>query len=294
MRRFNFRPSNRLRLSNQKEIVMTVINTNIGALTARIHANRADKHMHTHMERLSSGLRINRAADDAAGLAVANKMAAQLKGINMAIRNSQDGVSLVQTAESSMNEVKNMLVRMREIAIQMHNGVYTDADRINANLENTALKTQINATATNTAFNNVKLLDGTFTNVELRVGDTNAEVLTVSLDSIHASSLAAGLATANISTAAEAETTVTLLDTAIENLSADQAAIGAIQNRLDYNISNLSNASVLTETAMGRIMDADFARESSGLAKQQILSQASVAMLAQANQSRGTLMSLIQ
>jgi len=273
---------------------MTVINTNIGALKARIHANRADKSMHTHMERLSSGLRINRAADDAAGLAVANKMAAQLKGINMAIRNSQDGVSLVQTAESAMNEVKNMLIRMREVAIQMHNGVYTAADRINANLEHEALMEQINATATNTAFNNVKLIDGTFTNIELRVGDTNAEVLTVSLDSIHASSLATGLALSKVSTAAKAEAAVTLLDTAIQALSQDQAAIGAVQNRLDYNISNLSNASVLTETAMGRIMDADFARESSGLAKQQILSQASVAMLAQANQSRGTLMSLIQ
>ena len=273
---------------------MTVINTNIGALKARIHANRADATMHTHMERLSSGLRINRAADDAAGLAVANKMAAQLKGINMAIRNSQDGVSLVQTAESAMNEVKNMLIRMREIAIQMHNGVYTNADRINANLEHTALIAQINATATNTAFNNVKLLDGTFTNIELRVGDTNPEVLTVSLDSIHASSLATGLATSTVSTAAGAAASVTLLDTAVEALSQDQASIGAIQNRLDYNISNLSNASVLTEQAMGRIMDADFARESSGLAKQQILSQASVAMLAQANQSRGTLMSLIQ
>ena len=273
---------------------MTVINTNIGALKARIHANRADKFMHTHMERLSSGLRINRAADDAAGLAVANKMAAQLKGINMAIRNSQDGVSLVQTAESAMNEVKNMLIRMREVAIQMHNGVYTAADRINANLEHEALMEQIDATALNTAFNNVKLIDGTFTNVELRVGDTNAEVLTVSLDSIRASALATGLAATKVSTSTKAEAAVTLLDTAIQALSQDQAAIGAVQNRLDYNISNLSNASVLTETAMGRIMDADFARESSGLAKQQILSQASVAMLAQANQSRGTLMSLIQ
>ena len=273
---------------------MTVINTNIGALTARIYARRADNSMNTHMERLSSGLRINRAADDAAGLAVANKMAAQLKGINMAIRNSSDGVSLVQTAEASMNEVKNMLVRMRELSIQMHNGVYTDADRINANLEHTALLAQINATATNASFNNVKLLDASYSAVELRVGNTNAEVLAVTLDSIHASSLAAGLATAQISTQAEAKTTVTLLDTAIEELSKDQATVGAVMNRLDYNISSLSSAAVLTEESMGRIMDADFAQESSGLAKQQILSQASIAMLAQANQAPGTLMSLIQ
>ena len=273
---------------------MTVINTNIGALTARIHAQRADKGMHVNMERLSSGLRINRAADDAAGLAVANKMSAQLKGINMAIRNSQDGVSLVQTAEAAMNEVKNMLIRMRELSIQMHNGVYTAADRINANLETAALVKEINKVADNTAFNEVNLLDGTFTNVELRVGNTNAEVLTLTIDGIYASSLAAGLQTAQISTATEAESTVTLLDTAIESLSQDQASIGAVQNRLDHNIRNLSQASVLTEQAMGRIMDADFARESSELAKQQILSQASTAMLAQANQSRGTLMQLIQ
>lgn len=273
---------------------MTVINTNIGAITARIYAKRADASMHKNMERLASGYRINRAADDAAGLAVANKMMAQLKGINQAIRNSQDGVSLVQTAESAMEEVKNMLIRMRELSIQMHNGVYTNADRINGNLEISALVKQINQVAANTSFNNVKLLDSSFTNTEIRVGDTNAEVITLTIDSMYASSLAAGLQTAQISTATEAESTVTLLDTAIEALSQDQAAIGAVQNRLDHNISNLSRAAVLTEQAMGRIMDADFARESSELSRHQILSQASIAMLAQANQSRGSLVSLLQ
>ena len=273
---------------------MTVINTNIGAITARIYAKRADASMHKNMERLSSGFRINRAADDAAGLAVANKMMAQLKGINQAIRNSQDGISLVQTAEAAMDEVKNMLIRMRELSIQMHNGVYTNADRINGNLEVSALVNQINQIAANTAFNNVKLLDSTFSATEIRVGDTNAEVITLTIDSMYASSLATGLATAQISTATEAESTVTLLDTAIENLSQDQAAIGAIQNRLDHNIANLTRAAVLTEQAMGRIMDADFAAETSELARHQILSQASVAMLAQANQSRGNLISLLQ
>lgn len=187
-----------------------------------------------------------------------------------------------------------MLIRMRELSIQMHNGVYTNADRINGNLEVSALVKQINQVAANTSFNNVKLLDSSFTNTEIRVGDSNTEVITLTIDSMYASSLAAGLQTAQISTATEAESTVTLLDTAIEALSQDQAAIGAVQNRLDHNISNLSRASVLTEQAMGRIMDADFARESSELSRHQILSQASIAMLAQANQSRGTLVTLLQ
>jgi flagellin len=273
---------------------MTVLNTNIGALVARNYARASDARATASMERLSSGLRINKAADDAAGLAVANKMLGQLKGINMAIRNSQDGVSLVQTAESAMNEVKNILIRMRELSVQMHNGVYTNADRINANLETAALVKEINKLATTTSFNNVALLDGSFTNTELRVGNTNAETLTFTIDAMYASTLASGLQTAQISTAAEAKTTVTLLDTAIEALSQDQAALGALQNRLDSNISNLSNASVLTEQAMGRIMDTDYARETSELAKQQILNQASTAMLAQANESKGSILSLIQ
>ena len=167
---------------------MTVINTNVGALTARTYAVKATANTETAMERLSSGLRINSAADDAAGLAVANKMEAQLRGMNMAIRNSQDGISLVQTAESAMGEINNMAIRMRELAVQMNNGVYTDADRANAQLEVTALLAEIDKIAGNAAFNEVKILDGTYSQ-DIRAGNTNPEIINVSIDRMNTDSL---------------------------------------------------------------------------------------------------------
>ena len=167
---------------------MTVINTNVGALTARTYAVKATANTETAMERLSSGLRINSAADDAAGLAVANKMEAQLRGMNMAIRNSQDGISLVQTAESAMGEINNMAIRMRELAVQMNNGVYTDADRANAQLEVTALLAEIDKIAGNAAFNEVKILDGTYSQ-DIRAGNTNPEIINVAIDRMNTDSL---------------------------------------------------------------------------------------------------------
>ena len=159
---------------------MTVINTNVGALTARTYAVKANESMQKSMERLSSGLRINSAADDAAGLAVANKMESQLRGMNMAIRNSQDGISLVQTAEAGMGEITNMIIRMRELAVQMNNGVYLDSDRQNAQLEVTALLSEIDKIATNTAFNDVKVLDGSY-NADIRAGNTNSEIIGITV-----------------------------------------------------------------------------------------------------------------
>ncbi|MBL6606324.1 MAG: flagellin, partial [Alphaproteobacteria bacterium] len=170
---------------------MTVINTNVGALQARTYAVRADGNVTKAMERLSSGLRINSAADDAAGLAVANKMESQIRGMNMAIRNSQDGISLVQTAESAMGEINNMVIRMRELAVQMNNGVYTDTDRANAQLEVTALLAEIDKVATNSAFNQVKILDGTYSQ-DIRAGNTNPEVINVTIDRMNTDSLGGG------------------------------------------------------------------------------------------------------
>ena len=170
---------------------MTVINTNVGALQARTYAVRADSNVTKAMERLSSGLRINSAADDAAGLAVANKMESQIRGMNMAIRNSQDGISLVQTAEAAMGEINNMVIRMRELAVQMNNGVYTDADRANAQLEVTALLAEIDKVADNSAFNQVKILDGTYSQ-DIRAGNTNPEVINVTIDRMNTDALGGG------------------------------------------------------------------------------------------------------
>ena len=167
---------------------MTVINTNVGALTARTYALQANDKMQTAMERLSSGLRINSAADDAAGMAVSNKMESQLRGMNVAIRNSQDGISLVQTAEAGMSEITNMVIRMRELAVQMDNGVYTDSDRSNAQLEVTALLAEIDKIASNTAFNDVKVLDGSY-DTKIRAGNTNIETIDVKIGSLKSTDL---------------------------------------------------------------------------------------------------------
>ena len=174
---------------------MTVINTNVGALQARTYAVRADSNVTKSMERLSSGLRINSAADDAAGLAVANKMESQIRGMNMAIRNSQDGISLVQTAEAAMGEINNMVIRMRELAVQMNNGVYTNADRSNAQLEVTALLQEIDKVANNSSFNQVKILDGTYSQ-DIRAGNTNPETINVTIDRMNTDSLGGGRVTA--------------------------------------------------------------------------------------------------
>ena len=182
---------------------MTVINTNVGALQARTYAVRADSSVTKAMERLSSGLRINSAADDAAGLAVANKMESQIRGMNMAIRNSQDGISLVQTAEAAMGEINNMVIRMRELAVQMNNGVYTDADRANAQLEVNALLSEIDKVANNSAFNQVKILDGTYSQ-DIRAGNTNPEVINVTIDRMNTDSLGGARVTRGVTAAKEA------------------------------------------------------------------------------------------
>jgi flagellin len=193
---------------------MTVINTNVGALQARTYAVRADGNVTKAMERLSSGLRINSAADDAAGLAVANKMESQIRGMNMAIRNSQDGISLVQTAESAMGEINNMVIRMRELAVQMNNGVYTDTDRANAQLEVTALLAEIDKVATNSAFNQVKILDGTYSQ-DIRAGNTNPEVINVTIDRMNTDSLGGGRVTRGVEAATAGTTTAKSFETTL-------------------------------------------------------------------------------
>ena len=272
---------------------MTAINTNVGALNARLYTLMANREQDRAMERLSSGARVNSAADDAAGLAVAGKMESQLLGINMAIRNNQDGVGLIQTAESGLNEVRNMVLRIRELAVQMANGIYENTpDRSNAQLEVTALLNQIDLISSNTDFNDISLLDGTFSGVNVQAGNTTAETITLSFVDLGQSGLS--INGASIATQSSATTVIGTMDAALQTISQEQAKFGSLQNRLNYSISNLSRASVMTEAALGRIMDADFAAESTALSKAQILNQAATSMLAQANQSKNLLLQLIQ
>ena len=272
---------------------MTAINTNVGALNARLYTLGANRAQETAMERLSSGKRVNSAADDAAGLAVAGKMESQLRGINMSIRNNQDGVGLIQTAESGLNEIRNMVLRIRELAVQMANGIYENTpDRDNAQLEVAALLEQVDLIAENTRFNDLALIDGSFTGVTIQAGNTTAETIELSMVDLGQTGLS--INGASVATQASATTVIGTMDAALQTISGEQAKFGSYQNRLNYSIANLSKASVMTEQALGRIMDADFAKESTELSKSQILNQAATSMLAQANQSKSLLLQLIQ
>ena len=272
---------------------MTSINTNVGALRARSSAVDATARMEKAMERLSSGLRINSAADDAAGLAVAGKMESQLKGINMSIRNAQDGMGLLQTAEAGVNEIRNMVLRIRELAVQMSNGIYEDTpDRANAQLEVTALLSQVDLIADYTRFNDTSLIDGTFASVDFQVGNTTSETIQVTIGSMSTAGLS--ISSVVVTSQSNASATITTMDTALQTISTTQATLGSYVNRLSYSVANLSKASVMTEQALGRIMDADFATETTQLSKEQILNQAATSMLAQANQSKQSILALLQ
>ena len=413
------------RVNLSEDIEMTVINTNVGALHARHYAAKADLFVNKALERLSSGKRINSAADDAAGLAVASKMTSQMLGMRAAIRNTQDGISLVQTAESSMNEINNMILRMRELGVQMANGVYTSKDRDNAQMEVNALLQEIDLIASTSKFNGVNLLDGTY-NKEIRAGNTNQEIINVFINNMATSATAkmgffatekavdggsdtaanqevaakegtevsidtsvfstafkdvfandglgtfsltttgstggdnslfnidpktgtitskaaldaaaptdtngngstAGngvydiqvtytprngaaahvevihltvsamadrtVANVDLTTEADAKRSIEVLDKALGEMNAHQANLGALQNRMQYTINNLTQAAMNIEMARGRITDADYATETTVLAKHQILAQAATSMLAQANQSKQSVLTLLQ
>ena len=273
---------------------MTSINTNAGALSARNAALSATAKMETAMNRLSSGLRINTAADDAAGLSVASKMTGQLGGIKMGIRNAQDGIGLIQTAEAGVQEIRNMVLRIRELAVQMANGIYADTpDRNNADLEVKALIRQIDLIADNTKFNGIALLSGGFS-LDVHAGATTGERVRVGIGSVTVSGIAMTGGAVMVTSVTASLAAIGLADTAINTLGSRLATLGSLQNRLSFSINNLSKSAVTTEQAMGRIMDADFAQETSNLSKTQILNQAATAMLAQANQSKQSILALLQ
>ncbi len=239
---------------------MTVINTNVGALKARVANFAAQTNMEKAMERLSSGLQINSASDDAAGLAVATKMESQIRGVNMAIRNSNDGISLVQTAESGMAEISNMVIRMRELSVQMANGIYSDGDRTNAQLEVDALLAEINKISENTAFNGVKVLDGSYDS-EIRAGNTNAEVVNIQVERMHTDSLG-GTAITTRSDAA-VDTSATFVHTAAKtliNVQEGQVQVSKdvfSQGFKDFVIANAAGTYAVSTTDDGALFQVD-------------------------------------
>jgi len=275
---------------------MTVINTNISAIRAANASNSASKMLGTAMERLSTGKRLNSAKDDAAGLAIATSMTAQVKGMNQAIRNSNDGIALAQTAEGSLNEVTNMLQRVRELAVQSSSGTYQDTtDRAYMQTEVDQLTSQIDQVITNTKFNGVVLFDASTATVTIQAGANTADTVDLAmadLTSLAASGGAAG--SYDVSTATAANTLLGTLDTELDSISSSRASLGAGQNRLESVVNNLTSNATNLADARSRIEDADYSAETTAMAKAQILSQASTAMIAQANQSQQNVLSLLR
>ena len=275
---------------------MTVINTNISAIRAANASNSAAKMLGTAMERLSTGKRLNSAKDDAAGLAIATSMTAQVKGMNQAIRNANDGISLSQTAEGSLSEVTNMLQRVRELAVQSSSGTYQDAtDRTYMQTEVDQLTSQIDQTITNTKFNGVVLFDASTATVTIQAGANTADTVDLTMADLTGLAASGGAAGSyDVSTAAAANTTLGTLDTELDTISSSRATLGAGQNRLESVVSSLTNNATNLSDARSRIEDADYSAETTAMAKAQILSQASTAMIAQANQSQQNVLSLLR
>ncbi|HET6942120.1 MAG TPA: flagellin [Sphingomicrobium sp.] len=270
---------------------MTVINTNVSALRAQDSSRLANKALDEAMNRLSSGKRINSAKDDAAGLAIATRMDAKVRGLTQAVRNANDGISLAQTAEGAMGEISNILVRMRELSVQAANGTAAATDRTAIQTEVTQLIAQVDDIAGRTDFNGTNLFDaaGTFS---IQTGVNTGETVDIDFVSMNSTGLAIGAV--DMSTSAGASSAMALISTAIDTVATQRANAGAAQSRLEATVNNLTSTATNLTEAKSRILDADFSAESTKLATAQILSQASTAMLAQANQSQQGVMNLLR
>ena len=278
---------------------MTVIASNTSALRASNASTMATKSLSTAMERLSTGKRINSAKDDAAGLAIASSMTAQIKGMNQGIRNANDGISLAQTAEGALEEVSNMLQRMRELTVQSQNGTYSTTDKANIKAEQDALSTQITSVLANTEFNGIKLFNGSTAAspgagvdgaVSIQAGANTNDTISVKLVRLTDNAAITDVAGA---AAVNAGATLAKYDTALAKVAESRAGLGASQNRLESAVANLTGNATNLSDARSRIEDADFSTETTALAKAQILNQASTAMLAQANQSSQGVLKLL-
>lgn len=248
-------------------------------------------------EKLSSGYKINRAADDAAGLSISEKMRNQIRGLNKASDNAQDGISLVQTAEGALNEVHSMLQRMSELAVQASNGTNASQDRTALDNEVQQLKTEIERVGTTTQFNNMDILRGEFSSNNektLQVGANQNQVITIAISALTSTVGSALEDVVKVNTASAAQSSITIIQNSITNLSALRSKLGALQNRLEHTVANLDNISENTQSAESRIRDTDMAEEMVQYSKNNILQQAGQSMLAQANQANQGVLSLLQ
>lgn len=266
------------------------VNTNIASMTSQRNLASVTGRLQGNFARLSSGLRIATAADDAAGLGISEKMRSQIRSFGAAARNAQDGISLVQTAEGALNEVSNILGRMRELAVQAANGTLSTADRSTINTEFTALTSEIERIADQTTFNGINLLNAA-TTADIQVGIDSGEVIAVTLDDMQTNALA--IDTLDTTTAANASTALAALDTAIESVNTQRGSLGADQNRLQSSYASILNVSENLSAAESRIRDVDVAYETADLTRNSILQQAATSVLAQANTQPQLALSLL-
>lgn len=284
---------------------MTVINTNVSALNARAALASNARGLEEAMSQLSSGKRINSANDDAAGLAIAAKMTSQIRGLSQAIRNANDGITMLQTAEGATAEITNMLQRMRELAIQAANDTYSDADRTALHSEFSALRTEIARVASTTQWNNINVLDGTAGSsgaVKFQIGmdssTSNADnVMTYTFASFGTSVSTAvmyDISAAAITSQALASSAISLATTTIASVNSKRSDMGAAVNRLQYTIDNLTNIVTNASASRSRIEDADYSQATTELARRQVIQQAATAMLAQANQQPQVVLTLLK
>lgn len=271
-----------------------VVQHNLTAMNTNRQLGITTNGLQKSTEKLSSGYKINRAADDAAGLAISEKMRNQIRGLNKASDNAQDGISLVQTAEGALNEVHSMLQRMSELAVQSANGTNQTTDREAIDLEVQQLKSEITRVSTTTQFNKMNILDGTQFKggKELQVGANAKQVITVKITSL--TTVISDATSVDVKTAATAQTAISNIQKAITKLSTQRSTLGAVQNRLEHTVANLDNISENTQASESRIRDTDMAEEMVSYSKNNILQQAGQSMLAQANQANQGVLSLLQ
>jgi flagellin len=273
------------------------INTNVNSVFAQKHISRTQERMRGNMEHLSSGLRITKAADDAAGLAVSEKMRSQIRSLRMAMRNANDGISMVQTAESGLQESTNILSRMRELAVEASSGVLQATERAYLATEFTALQNEMERIADSTQFNGLNLSDGSTASVDVQVGIFNVAAedrITVTLQDAQTATLGVDTGTIDLASAGNAQASLTAIDTALDSINDARADYGAAQNRMTSALHNLENYTENLVESESRIRDVDFAMETADLTRNQVFQQAGVAILAQANASPQAALSLLQ
>ncbi len=275
-----------------------VVNTNIAATASQYALVHNQKSLEKSMAQLSTGQRINSAADDAAGLTIGNKMTTQIRSLNQAVRNANDGISMLQTADAATTEMSQMLFRMRELAVQSANGTNDTPERDALQLEFSGLQTQLSNTISNTTWNGMNLLDGgvgSGGSVSFQVGSGSAESISMPLATLNSSDVTTVL---NISTsiaiAADAQTSLATIDDAISQIDSERGKWGAMMNRLTYAADNATNVSMNSAVSRSRIMDTDYAQATAEMARAMILNQAGTAMLSQANQQPMYVLALLR